>query len=194
MNQSKVQRLAIIAVAAAFLVVASQVTIPLPLVPLTLQTLAVGIIATVLKPLDSIIAILLYLILGAIGLPVFAGGAAGFGALFGPTGGFLIGFLLQAQQTAQINRMAVMVKSDRSKLFVFIIANIIGALWCLALGTIWLSVVANLSLKAGFNAGFLPFIIPGLVKAILAAAIGFAIRRALKSNRYFATPVKSQAK
>ena len=71
MTNNKVQRLAIIAISTAFLAVASQLTIPLPLVPLTLQTLAVGIIATLLKPLDSILAICLYLVLGAIGVPVF---------------------------------------------------------------------------------------------------------------------------
>ncbi|MDN6208478.1 MAG: biotin transporter BioY, partial [Lactococcus sp.] len=69
MTHNKTQRLAIIAIAAAFLAISSQITIPLPIVPLTLQTLAVGIIATVLTPLDSVLAILVYLILGAIGLP-----------------------------------------------------------------------------------------------------------------------------
>ena len=100
MTHNKTQRLAIIAIAAAFLAISSQITIPLPIVPLTLQTLAVGIIATVLTPLDSVLAILVYLILGAIGLPVYAGGAAGFGVILGPTGGFLIGFLFQALQVA----------------------------------------------------------------------------------------------
>ena len=146
MTNNKVQRLAIIAISTAFLAVASQLTIPLPLVPLTLQTLAVGIIATLLKPLDSILAICLYLVLGAIGVPVFAGGAAGFGVILGPTGGFLIGFLLQSQQVSLLGQTAFMVKSTRGKLILYSAANIIGAAWCLALGTIWLSLVARLSL------------------------------------------------
>ena len=187
MTNNKVQRLAIIAISTAFLAVASQLTIPLPLVPLTLQTLAVGIIATLLKPLDSILAICLYLVLGAIGVPVFAGGAAGFGVILGPTGGFLIGFLLQSQQVSLLGQTAFMVKSTRGKLILYSAANIIGAAWCLALGTIWLSLVARLSLQVAFKSGFLPFIIPGLVKAILAAFIGYALRRALKTNTYFAT-------
>ena len=191
MTNNKVQRLAIIAISTAFLAVASQLTIPLPLVPLTLQTLAVGIIATLLKPLDSILEICLYLILGAIGLPVFAGGAAGFGVILGPTGGFLIGFLLQSQQISLLGQTAFMVKSTRGKLILYSAANIIGAAWCLALGTIWLSLVARLSLQVAFKSGFLPFILPGLVKAILAAVIGFALRRALKTHPYFAaTPNK----
>ena len=187
MTNNKVQRLAIIAISTAFLAVASQLTIPLPLVPLTLQTLAVGIIATLLKPLDSILAICLYLVLGAIGVTVFAGGAAGFGVILGPTGGFLIGFLLQSQQVSLLGQTAFMVKSTRGKLILYSAANIIGAAWCLALGTIWLSLVARLSLQVAFKSGFLPFIIPGLVKAILAAFIGYALRRALKTNTYFAT-------
>lgn len=195
MTTNKVQRLAIIAIATAFLAVASQLTIPLPLVPLTLQTLAVGIIATLLKPLDSILAICLYLILGAIGIPVFAGGAAGFGVILGPTGGFLIGFLLQSQQVSLLGQTTLMVKSARGKLILYSVANIIGAAWCLALGTIWLSLVARLSLQVAFKSGFLPFIIPGIVKAILAAFIGYALRRALKTHPYFAvTPAKQAEK
>lgn len=185
MTTNKVQRIAIIAIAAAFIAISSQLTIPLPLVPLTLQTLSVGIIATVLKPVDSLFSILVYLVLGAIGLPVFAGGAAGFGVILGPTGGFLIGFLIQAQQVAQLCKLASVIKSTSGKITLFILANIIGTIWCLAMGTVWLSIAGSLSLQAGFKAGFLPFIIPGLVKAILAAIIGFYIRRALKQNSYF---------
>ena len=185
MTTNKVQRIAIIAIAAAFMAISSQLTIPLPLVPLTLQTLSVGIIATVLKPVDSLFSILVYLVLGAIGLPVFAGGAAGFGVILGPTGGFLIGFLIQAQQVAQLCNLAPVIKSTSGKITLFILANIIGTIWCLAMGTVWLAIAGGLSLQAGFNAGFLPFIIPGLVKAILAAIIGFYIRRALKQNSYF---------
>lgn len=191
MTHNKTQRLAIIAIAAAFLAISSQITIPLPIVPLTLQTLAVGIIATVLTPLDSVLAILVYLILGAIGLPVYAGGAAGFGVILGPTGGFLIGFLFQALQVAQLSKLALLMKTARGKLALFIIANLIGTIWCLAIGTAWLAVVARLSLQAGFKLGFLPFIIPGIIKAILAAIIGYYIRRALKTNAYF---IKSTAK
>lgn len=185
MTTNKVQRIAIIAIAAAFMAISSQLTIPLPLVPLTLQTLSVGIIATVLKPVDSLFSILVYLVLGAIGLPVFAGGAAGFGVILGPTGGFLIGFLIQAQQVAQLCKLAPVLKSTSGKITLFVLANIIGTIWCLAMGTVWLAIAGGLSLQAGFNAGFLPFIIPGLVKAILAAIIGFYIRRALKQNSYF---------
>ena len=185
MTTHKIQRLAIIAIAAAFMAISSQFTIPLPLVPLTLQTLSVGIIATVLKPLDSLFSILVYLLLGAIGLPVFAGGAAGFGVILGPTGGFLIGFLIQAQQVAQLCKQSPVLKSTGGKITLFILANIIGTTWCLAMGTVWLSIAGGLSLQDGFKAGFLPFIIPGLVKAILAAIIGFYIRRALKQNSYF---------
>lgn len=192
MTNNKVQRLAIIAISTAFLAVASQFTIPLPLVPLTLQTLAVGIIATLLKPLDSVMAIFLYLLLGAIGMPVFAGGSSGFSSLLGPTGGFLVGFLLQAQQVAQLSKLAVMFKSARSQLVWLSVANILGATWCLVIGSIWLSVSAHLPMSAGFKSGFIPFIIPGLVKAILAAVIGYSIRRALKSHSYFAIVTSQQ--
>ncbi|GFH42854.1 BioY family transporter [Lactococcus hodotermopsidis] len=191
MTNNKIQRLAIIAISAAFLAVASQFTIPLPLVPLTLQTLAVGIIATILKPLDSVLAVLLYLILGAVGLPVFAGGAAGFGVLFGPTGGFLVGFLIQAALIAHLTRFDTLIKSGQKRLFWLIFINIIGTFCCLMIGTVQLVFVGKLLLHAAFKIGFLPFIIPGIVKAILAAMVGYACRRALKTMPYFATTKKT---
>ena len=70
----------------------SQLTIPLGLIPLTGQTFAVGLAVTFLGMRTGTMSILIYLLLGLIGLPVFAGGASGIGVLFGPTGGYLIGF------------------------------------------------------------------------------------------------------
>ncbi|MGQ4823869.1 biotin transporter BioY, partial [Enterococcus faecalis] len=80
---------------AAIISVLSQMTIPFGLVPLTGQTFAIGLTATFLGRKLGLISVGVYLLLGLIGLPVFSGMTGGIAVLFGPTGGYLIGFLLQ---------------------------------------------------------------------------------------------------
>ena len=82
--------------------VLSQFTIPLGIVPLTGQTFAIGLTATVLGKRTGTYAILIYFLLGLIGLPVYAGMSSGFGVLFGPTGGYLIGFIFNGLLTGYI--------------------------------------------------------------------------------------------
>lgn len=78
---------------AAIISVLSQMTIPFGLVPLTGQTFAIGLTATFLGRKLGLISVVVYLLLGLIGLPVFSGMTGGIAVLFGPTGGYLIGFL-----------------------------------------------------------------------------------------------------
>lgn len=92
MQNTKLYSLTLIALGAAIIAVLSPLAIPIGIVPVTLQTLAVGLVATVLKARETFFAILLYLLLGFIGIPVFTGGTSGIAVLFGPTGGFLLAF------------------------------------------------------------------------------------------------------
>ena len=86
-----------IAVCAALMCVSAYIAIPLPIgVPFTLQVMMVMLIALVLKPLYALLTMLLYTLLGCVGLPVFSGGKSGIGAILSPTGGFIIGFVLAA--------------------------------------------------------------------------------------------------
>ena len=80
----------------AFLIVASYLVIPLPfaVAAISVQTLAVNLIALLLPPVQAGISIFVYILLGAVGAPVFNGGNGGLNYLLGPTGGFFIGFLL----------------------------------------------------------------------------------------------------
>ncbi|KXT75784.1 Substrate-specific component BioY of biotin ECF transporter [Streptococcus sp. DD12] len=100
MSLLSTKRLARMAIAVALVIVCSQITVPLPGIPFTLQTFAVGLVASLLAPLDAFLACLTYLLLGAIGLPVFAGGAGGWASFVGAGGGFLIGFSLFALWTS----------------------------------------------------------------------------------------------
>lgn len=157
----------------------SQVTIPFGLIPLTLQTFIIGLTVTILGTKTGTWAITIYLILGLIGIPVFAGGSAGFGVLFGPTGGFLIGFIFNGLVTGGI------LDNTQKNYFWAVVANIIGAMVTLAFGTAWLKFGTGMELLAAFKAGFIPFIIPGLMKAIACGILGIFILRRLP-QRYFA--------
>lgn len=159
---------------AAIIAVLSPLTIPFGLIPLTLQTFAVGLTVTVLGARIGTASILLYLLLGLIGLPVFAGGSAGVGVLFGPTGGFLIGFIFNGLITGWIVEKA-------PTYFWGIIGNILGAMATLLFGMIWLKIGGGMSWLSAFNAGILPFILPGIIKALAAGVIGILLRHRLSS-------------
>lgn len=89
----KLRMMIISALFAAIIGVLAQVTVPLPLVPITGQTLAIGLAATILGARYGTLSVLIYLCMGAIGIPVFAQMSGGLGILVGPTGGYLIGFI-----------------------------------------------------------------------------------------------------
>ena len=102
MNKASLRSLILAAEFAVIIAVLSQFTIPLGIVPLTGQTFAIGLTATVLGKRTGTYAILIYFLLGLIGLPVYAGMSSGFGVLFGPTGGYLIGFIFNGLLTGYI--------------------------------------------------------------------------------------------
>jgi len=171
----KLRMMIVTALFAAIIGVLAQVTIPLPLVPITGQTLAIGLAATILGARYGTISVLVYLGLGAIGVPVFAQMSGGLGSLFGPTGGFLFGFIPTAFIIGYyLEKTSFTVKNA-------IIANVMGMFVALTFGTVWLKVIANLTWTAAFMGGFLPFILVGVIKATLAAWIGIAVRDRLKS-------------
>ena len=98
-SKAKLTTLAMVQIAlcTALICVGAQLAIPLPIgVPFTLQVLMVMLTALILKPLYSLISLLLYVLLGIIGLPVFSGAKSGIGTILSPTGGFIIGFVLAA--------------------------------------------------------------------------------------------------
>ncbi|MGC6769850.1 biotin transporter BioY [Enterococcus sp. LJL128] len=159
---------------AAIIAVFSQLTIPFGIIPLTGQTLAVGLAVTVLGRKTGTFAILIYLLLGLIGLPVFSGMSGGIGVLFGPTGGYLIGFIVNGLVTGYILERTSFTYSWA------IIGNIVGAMLTLVFGTIWLKIYGGSGWIGAFQGAFLPFIIPGLIKAILAGYLGILVRNRLQ--------------
>ena len=171
----KLRMMIVTALFAAIIGVLAQVTIPLPLVPITGQTLAIGLAATILGARYGTMSIVVYLGIGAVGIPVFAQMSGGLGSLFGPTGGYLFGFI----PTAFI--IGYYLEKTSFTVMNAIIANIIGMFVALTFGTVWLKIFAELTWTGAFVGGFLPFLLVGVIKAVLAAWIGIAVRNRLKS-------------
>jgi biotin transport system substrate-specific component len=167
-----------IGLGALVVAVAAQVVVPVPLspVPMTLQPLAVLAVGGLLGATEGVGALVLYLILGALGLPVFAGGGSGALHLIGPTGGYLLAFPVGAGVTG-----ALVGRSPRSILRVL--------LACAAgMALIHLGGVAQLALLGrdpalAFRVGFFPFLTGDLLKVGLAAAVILAVGPKFRSSR-----------
>ena len=176
-EQLKLRTMIMTALFAAIIGVLAQLTIPLPLVPITGQTLAIGLAATILGSRYGTLSVILYLIIGSAGVPVFAEFSAGISKLVGPTGGFLVGFIPAAFLIGwYMEKTGFSFKNA-------LIANIMGMVVTLAFGTVWLKISADLSWKIAFASGFTPFLIVGVIKAALASWIGIITRNRLISAR-----------
>ena len=153
---------------AALTAVAAQIAIPVPgsPVPVTGQTFAVLLTAAALGPARGLAAQALYLMMGTVGLPVFAGAGHGPGVIFGASGGYLIGFLAAAAITGYGARRG----ADRSPgrtLLLFALASVV----IYAIGTTWLCLDTGMSAGAGISAGVTPFLPGDTAKALLAAGL-----------------------
>ncbi|MGB0660397.1 MAG: biotin transporter BioY [Mangrovicoccus sp.] len=156
---------AALAVAGSFLVaLGAQVEVPMFPVPMTLQTLAIAVIGLSIGWRMAGATLVLYLVEGAAGLPVFAGGKAGAVHLMGPTAGFLYGFVLQAVLTGFMVEKGL--SNGPAKLF---IAALIPAALLYVPGLAWLWAMTSMDLQTTINVGALPFLIGDVVKAALAA-------------------------
>jgi len=178
MKQSNLHYLVITALFTAFIAIFSQVIIPLPLVPITGQTLAIGIVATILGRKYGTLSVLIYLFVGAVGVPVFAGMSGGIGKLLGPTGGFLIGFI----PTAYV--IGLFIENTKLCFRNALIANLIGMCITLSFGTVWLKISGSLTWSASIAAGVTPFLLVGILKAALASYIAVLVRRRLLKTRF----------
>ncbi len=142
----------------------AQISVPMYPVPITGQTLAVTVVGLALGRKAGIAAVLLYLFQGAIGLPVFATGSAGLAAFFGPTGGYLYGFIASVAILGYF--------SDKGILKSYVMSTLVALIATAAVfvfGLIHLSFFVPKGTVLQF--GLYPFIIGGIIKAVLAAAL-----------------------
>lgn len=164
------KNLALIGVMTAFMAIMAQIAIPMPLgVPLTMQTFAVTLTGIVLGSKRSTITMLIYLLIGAVGIPVFANFNCGVGALVGPTGGFILSFPLMALVTG--------LGMERGSRASFVAGITLGNILNFLIGMLMFMVVTGSSLKASFVGSVLPFIPGAFIKSILAGILGIKVKQ-----------------
>jgi len=173
MKKNKTSRMIKIALMAALVGILSYISIPIPPVPITAQTIAVMLTGLLLTPIDAMLSLLIFILLGAIGVPVFSNGSSGLGVLFGPTGGYIFGFLISAGFISYF-------KGTGKNIYRNLIVTTIGGIFVVYLiGIPWLAIAYDMTLMNAIKAGALPFLIGDLLKVILASFIGKKINQAL---------------
>jgi len=144
------------------------VAIPIGPVPFTLQVLFVLLAAMILGPRLAALSVIAYLGLGLIA-PVYAGGTSGLGVLFGPTGGYLWGFVLAALATGAV------CARGRTSLTRFVGAGLLGVTAIYALGAVWLAVQLHISMGAALATGVAPFVWLDVLKAVTAGLAALSL-------------------
>src|SRR5699024_8293276 len=144
MTNSRLQMMIATALFTAIIGILAQITIPLPFIPITGQTLAIGLAATILGARYSTYSAILYMIIGGIGLPVFSQMTGGLCILFGATGVFIIGVF------TTLYFIGKYLDTTSFTIINTIIANIIGMFITLTFGTISLKIVANVTWMTAF--------------------------------------------
>ena len=165
-----------IALFAVVLTVCAWLSIPLT-VPITMQSFGVFLTLLLLGGRSGTLAIVVYLLLGAVGMPVFSGFRGGIGMLLGATGGYLTGFLAEALVFWTMERLAGKTPGKR------LCAILVGHLLCYCFGTAWyLALYAQSSLWSVLCICVLPYLLPDLVKLVLAWKLSGRLNRA--DSRY----------
>jgi biotin transport system substrate-specific component len=137
---------------------------PIGPVPITLQVLFVLLSGGLLGPKWGPVSMGLYLLLGLVGLPVFAGGTSGIGHLLGPTGGYMVGFVLSSFV------VGLMMTRTRSLPWV-LLAMVVALMTIYGLGICWLSLAARMPLSRALAVGLLPFLPADALKVVIAALV-----------------------
>jgi len=167
-SRTDLKRMVFAALFASLTAVGAYVKIPLPFtpVPVTMQVFFVLLAGSMLGSRWGTISIVVYLLLGVVGFPVFAGGASGMGVLFGPTGGYLAGFIFAAFVTGKLSELLFLRTIMKN-----ILCMALGLCIIYLCGAFRLMSVADLTFQQTMVAGVMPFIMGDIATLLLAAFI-----------------------
>lgn len=158
---------------AALIAVCAWISIPMT-VSFTLQTCAVCLTAGLLGWKRGTLTVLVYILLGMVGLPVFTGFKSGIAAVTGPTGGYIVGFIFTA--------LIVGLAADRlgKRLWANILFMAIGILVCYLFGTVWFMIAYKVTFASALTTCVIPFLIPDAVKIAVAAILVNRLKKFVK--------------
>lgn len=151
--------------------------IPFSPVPISLGFLAIYLIVSILGMKLGTLSVTIYILLGLVGLPVFTHFTGGAGKLFGPTGGYIIGYIFMALICG------FFIDRWDNKFLVSFLGMLLGTAACYLFGTVWLAVSMSMTFPQALATGVLPYIPFDLVKLLLALSLGIQVRKRLKKSR-----------
>lgn len=175
MSTSAVRRLCVTALMSAVMCLLGPLSIPIGPVPISVMTLIIYLAVYLLGMRMGTISCIIYLMLGFVGLPVFAGYTGGAGKLLGPTGGYLVGYIFLALISGFI------MEHFSYKRIWCITGMVLGTAVLYLFGTVWYAVLMKSSLAQAAILCVQPFIIGDLAKIILAELVGQELRKRLKA-------------
>ena len=170
------RQLTLIGLIAAVTCILGPLSLPIGIVPISLTNLAIYFAIYVLGRKRGTISYIVYLFIGLIGLPVFSGFSGGFTKLFGPTGGYLIGFIFMAFISG------IFIDKFSSKIYMCFLGMVLGTIVTYIFGSAWLAYEAHIGFNKALAVGVLPFIPGDIVKIVIASLIGPQIRNRLISS------------
>ena len=174
---SAAKEIAYIALAVAVITACAWISIPVGIIPITLQTLAVALVGALLGWKRGTAAIFVYILMGLIGIPVFSG-ATGVVRLFGPTGGYIFGFLFLALIPGLAKLIPV--KNSWGRIAVIYAGMVLGMAVCYAFGTGWYMILTKCTLKVAITTCVLPFIVPDLIKFVVSVLLTVRLEKYIK--------------
>ena len=163
-----------ISLGASIITICSWIAIPMT-ISFTLQTLAITLILSLLEAKKGVLSIVLYLFLGTIGIPVFSGFRGGFSALIGPTGGYLVGFILWGL-------LLIILEKTSNKILFQIINHFLGLILCYTLGTIWFSMIMKMDILTSLSICVAPFVIFDILKIAIGVLVANKIKTIIKEK------------
>jgi len=175
--KSKIYTLTEISVFTAYIAIFAQISIPLPGgVPLTLQTFAIPLAGVVLGAKKGTMSVLVYILLGAVGAPVFANLTGGLAVFARPTAGFILSFPLMALAAGIFSNIS----TGKFNRFWLVFGLVAGAAINYLCGTLFYVIIMSCDVKTALAACVLPFIPTAVIKIIMVAVLGKIIKRAYK--------------
>ncbi len=185
MQRISTKNMTLISIMVTLTVVSAYISIPIGPVPFTLQSYFVLLSGMILGSRSGAMVVVVYLVMGLMGLPVFSGGKAGVSILVSPTFGYLVGFVFASFLVGRIIE-----SKSRPSTVTWVLAPLVGLLPIYAFGVAYLYMIYNtvisplnpISLATAFKMGIYPFLLVDLAKALLAGFSGRAIETALKKS------------
>ena len=165
-NKARAYSLTITALMAALICIVSPFTIPIGPVPIGFANMVIFLAVILLGWKRGTLSVLIFELIGFVGVPVFSGFTGGAGKLLGPTGGYIVGYVIMAVIAG------IIIEKAKGKKLLWLLAMVIGTVVLYAFGTVWFAYQAGITVWAALTMAVIPFIPGDIIKIIIALFFG----------------------